>query len=60
MQETKTIIFVDDDKLVRQSTVAVLTALGYKVLSAESGKEGIEFHQQKGNEIDLITSFLSK
>ena len=37
-----TVLIAEDDKLLRDSIVDVLTAAGYKVLQVENGKDGLD------------------
>lgn len=46
------ILIVDDDKAVRDATRIALTANGYDVITADSGKSGIELIGE--NAVDLI------
>ena len=48
-----TLLFVDDDFLIRLSTVSLLEDLGHTVIAASSGAEAIE-HLQAGKKIDLM------
>ncbi len=48
------ILVVDDEPTVRSLAVRMLTALGYEVWSAASGKEALELIAQKGHGPDLI------
>lgn len=48
----KTILVIDDEKLIRKSLKVVLEEAGYKVLTAETGAEGLSL--VKKNSIDLI------
>ncbi len=51
---TETILIVDDEQIVRQMVVAVLKRHGYKVISAASGEEGIEYFKGLLGRIDLV------
>ncbi len=48
-----TLLFVDDDFLIRLSTVSLLEDLGYTVIPAGSGAEALELLRE-GKEIDLL------
>jgi len=48
------VLVIDDDETVRNVTTALLENLGYKVLCAESGAEGIDLYKTHQQEIDLI------
>jgi len=51
-----TVLLVDDDRIVLEITKAMLTKLGFSVLSAIDGKEAIELFHQRSSEICLILS----
>jgi CheY-like chemotaxis protein len=52
-ERTETILFVDDDDLVRKSTAILIASLGYRVLTARSGPEALEILRQDTS-IDLL------
>jgi CheY-like chemotaxis protein len=52
-ERTETILFVDDDELVRKSAAILIASLGYRVLSARSGPEALEILRQDTT-IDLL------
>jgi len=49
-----TILLVDDEELVQTVALTILTKLGYKVLLAENGKNGIEIYKEFREEIRLV------
>ncbi len=49
-----TILIVDDEELIRITAEAILSELGYKVILAENGREGLRCIEQHGNRIDLV------
>jgi CheY-like chemotaxis protein len=49
-----TILIVDDEKTIRLVTAELLERLGYQVLVAEGGKEGVSLYQEKRDKIDLV------
>jgi two-component system, cell cycle sensor histidine kinase and response regulator CckA len=49
-----TLLLVDDEEIVREIGVRLLTTLGYRVLVAEGGREAVEVVTTQGNEIDLV------
>ena len=51
---TGTILLVDDEETVRAVGKRMLEALGYTVLLAGDGREGIEVFAERGDEIDLV------
>lgn len=51
---SKTVLLVDDDKLVRESLARVLTEKGLTVQEATNGKEGLE--KALAGQIDLVVT----
>ena len=51
---TETILVVDDEEIVREIMVGMLTNAGYKVIEARDGKEALEIYLSRHNEIDLV------
>ncbi|MGM0443179.1 MAG: response regulator, partial [Fibrobacterota bacterium] len=49
-----TILLVDDDDLIRVTGQALLKSLGYSVITASSGEEGLRLYREKANHFDLI------
>jgi PAS domain S-box-containing protein len=49
-----TVLVIDDDAKIRANLIDMLSALGYRVIEASGGKEGIEIYRTKQDEIDLI------
>lgn len=54
IQGNGTILIIDDEELIRITASGLLESLGYKVLQAENGVEGIEVFTRNQSEIDLI------
>lgn len=54
IQGSGTILIIDDEELIRITARGLLESLGYKVLLAENGIEGIKVYKLNQNEIDLI------
>jgi CheY-like chemotaxis protein len=52
----ETVLLVDDNLVVRQTTADVLDLLRYKVLQASNGREAVEVLEREGDAIDLILS----
>ncbi len=50
----ETVLLVDDDEMMRNMAEALLTRLGFKVLSAVDGCEAVEVYEQFMNEISLV------
>ena len=49
-----TILLIDDEKMILDVGCQLLEELGYKVLSAQSGREAIEVFQKYPEKIDLV------
>jgi two-component system cell cycle sensor histidine kinase/response regulator CckA len=54
VQGTGTVMVVEDDRMVRDMTVAMLESVGYKVLPAETPQDALEFCQKSSTPIDLL------
>lgn len=48
------VLVVDDEQVVRQTAKIALERYGYKVLLAESGREGIEVFRRRESEISVV------
>ena len=57
--EQETILVVDDEDVVRHVAATLLTKLGYQVIQARDGQEGIDTYGEKRDEIDLVLLDLS-
>ena len=55
---SETILLVEDDSVVREIATQCLIEMGYRVLTAENGKQGLALFMEKENEIDLVLSDL--
>jgi two-component system, cell cycle sensor histidine kinase and response regulator CckA len=51
---TETILFVDDEELIRDMASQMLTGVGYKVLVAENGESALDMFHRKSQTIDLV------
>jgi PAS domain S-box-containing protein len=51
---TGTILLIDDDTTMRETAQAMLESLGYHVLTANDGKQGLSVFKQSRDEIDLV------
>jgi len=51
---TGTVLLVDDEAVVRNSTARLLRKLGYTVLVAEDGEVALELFRQHPDEVDLV------
>jgi two-component system cell cycle sensor histidine kinase/response regulator CckA len=49
-----TVLVVDDEDVVRRVTATVLRRLGYTVLEAASGSEGVRLAQEHAGKLDLL------
>jgi two-component system cell cycle sensor histidine kinase/response regulator CckA len=56
---TETILVVDDEPQLREATVVVLSRLGYHVLSAEDGVEGLNRFKHNEKDIKLVLTDLA-
>lgn len=54
LRGTETILFVDDDYVLKGLGFDLLSSLGYKPLLAGGGIEAVDIYLKKGNEIDLV------
>lgn len=48
------VLVVDDERVLREAAVDVLTSLGYRTLGASGGREALEILAQRGAEIDVV------
>lgn len=53
-QGTETILVVEDEDLVRDLTARILRSLGYSVLEATNGKEGLAIVEKLHGRVDLV------
>ena len=51
---TETILIIDDEVTLLDLTRETLEGLGYKVITAESGLEGIKTYKERHAEVDLV------
>ncbi len=49
-----TILVIDDEEIIRITAQLILTSLGYEVILAENGLEGLNIYKEKQNDIDMI------
>ncbi len=49
-----TILVIDDEELIRETASAMLRSLGYNVMTATNGYEGVESFKESADRIDLI------
>lgn len=50
----ETVLVIDDDDNVRKSIELMLSSLGYKIISASSGHEGIEMLKQNETQVKIV------
>ena len=50
----ETILVVDDEEIITEVTAGMLAQLGYRVMTAGSGKEALELYERHRDEIDLV------
>ncbi len=50
----ETILLIDDEEMIIDIGTQMLESLGYRVLTAPGGKEGIEVYRQNISDIDLV------
>ena len=55
-EQEKTILLIDDEEIVINTSAMMLKRLGYKVLKAHSGYEGLQLFEENKSKIDLIIS----
>ena len=49
-----TILLIDDEKLVCDPLACFLERLGYRVLTARTGEEGVDIYRREGAKVDLV------
>ena len=54
LKGTETVLLVDDEDMILNVGQEMLTAIGYKVSVARSGKEAIELYEKNKDQIDII------
>ena len=57
-EQEKTILLIDDEEIVINISKMMLKRLGYRVLTAYSGYEGLQLFEKNKSKIDLIISDL--
>lgn len=48
------ILVVDDEAMIRETAKGILESLGYHVMTASDGKEGVDIVKNQGDAIDLV------
>jgi len=59
IKESKTVLLIEDEKMVRQITKNMLIRLGYSVLEAEDGVEAVEIFKHHQEKISCVLSDLT-
>ncbi|MEE8431076.1 MAG: response regulator [Candidatus Desulfatibia sp.] len=54
IKRSATILLVDDEDIIIDVAQELLKAIGYKVLTAESGNAAVELYKADRNEIDMV------
>ncbi|MDY6988351.1 MAG: PAS domain S-box protein [Thermodesulfobacteriota bacterium] len=54
LEGTETVLLVDDEDMIIEVGREMLTALGYKVIAASSGRRALELYEEKKGEIDMV------
>ena len=54
LRGTETVLFVDDEDMIIEVAGELFEQLGYKVLTARSGKEAIEIYEKNKEQIDIV------
>ena len=52
------ILVIEDDELIIEPVVKALSDIGYKVLTAQNGKQGLEFALEKSPDLVLLDIML--
>lgn len=53
---TETILVVEDEAAIRRALQRALGRLGYTVILAEDGEEGVRIHAERAHEIDMVVT----
>jgi signal transduction histidine kinase len=48
------ILIVEDEDVIQRMATRMLEHLGYDVVTASDGQEGVEYYEQHGSEIDIV------
>jgi PAS domain S-box-containing protein len=54
LEGTETILLVDDEQMITDVGARLLKKMGYRVLTAESGKEALEIYEHHRDQIDIV------
>ncbi|MBF0201812.1 MAG: transporter substrate-binding domain-containing protein [Desulfamplus sp.] len=53
-QASETILLIDDEEMITEVGKAMLETMGYQVITAGDGREGVEIFQSRSQNIDLV------
>lgn len=53
-QGAETILVIDDDAMITAVVGRMLTELGYDVITANSGQEGVDLYEKRKNNVNLV------
>ena len=59
MEKRGTVLLVEDEEIVRTMSHAMLSRLGFKVITAKDGFEAVKIFQQHLDEVDVVLTDLS-
>lgn len=59
VENAVTVLLIEDEEMVRDMAKAMLTHLGYTVIEAQDGVEGVQIFQQRQNEICCVLTDLT-
>ncbi len=51
---SRTVLLVDDEPIIVEVGEQMLRSLGFRVMTAGSGREALEVYERQGDEIDLV------
>jgi len=54
LKGNETILVVDDEALITEVASEMLETIGYRVITARSGREALEILRDKGHDVDLV------
>ena len=54
LRGSETVLFVDDEDMIIEIAEEMFEQLGYKVLTARSGKEAVEIYEKNKERIDIV------
>lgn len=54
LQHDYTVLVVDDEDIVRESTTSILDFMGFRSLAAESGEKAVQIVKQQPDSVDMV------